>query len=108
MAARKRTAAIADEAAKAAEAEAAEVEAMLLVRKRERANRRRARAARLRLIGETLGSGWHWAMRDLGGLAGIGLLSWGAGQTYAPAGYMVLGFLLLAGAWIAGTKDSGS
>jgi hypothetical protein len=37
-------------------------------------------------------------MRDFAGLAGAGLVSYGAWLVYAPAGFVVGGLLLLAGA----------
>lgn len=39
---------------------------------------------------------------DAGGLAGVGLISFGAWQIYDPAGAIVLGTFLLAAAWLNG------
>jgi hypothetical protein len=36
-------------------------------------------------------------LRDITGLVGIGLVSYGAWSWFAPAGFMVAGALLLAG-----------
>lgn len=41
-------------------------------------------------------------IRDGAGLAGVGLVSYGAGLVYAPAGYITAGLLLIAGAFLAG------
>lgn len=41
------------------------------------------------------------AVRDLSGLAGVALISVGAGLIYLPAGLIVAGVLLLAGAMIS-------
>jgi len=40
-------------------------------------------------------------LRDALGLAGCGLLSYGAWLCYAPAGFIVAGLMLLAGAWLS-------
>jgi hypothetical protein len=37
-------------------------------------------------------------VRDLAGLAGCGLVSYGTGQVYEPAGFIVAGLMLIAGA----------
>jgi hypothetical protein len=86
---------------------AAAAEQMAAQRRQWREARRRARQARIRLVEETIAAGWGFVLRDLGGLAGAGLLAYGAWQSYPPAGYLVGGALLLAGAWIAGRKDPG-
>lgn len=39
--------------------------------------------------------------RDAVGLAGAGMVAHGAAQIYAPAGWIVAGAFLLAGAWQA-------
>lgn len=39
--------------------------------------------------------------RDLVGLAGVGSISYGAWLIYAPAGFIVAGFLALAGVIVA-------
>lgn len=41
---------------------------------------------------------------DTGGLAGVGLISFGAWQIYYPAGSIVLGGFLLAAAWLNGRQ----
>lgn len=41
----------------------------------------------------------HDVATDAAGLAGAGLLSYGAWLVYQPAGFIVLGSLLLAFAW---------
>jgi hypothetical protein len=89
------------------DAAASEAEQAAAMRRQLRTARRRARQARMRLLEETIAAGWGFVMRDLGGLAGAGLLAYGAWQTYPPAGYLVGGAILLAGAWIAGRKDHG-
>lgn len=88
-----------------AEAAAQLREQAVAQRRRMREARRRTRVARLRLVAEAVAASWHFVLRDIGGLAGIGLLSFGAWQAYQPAGYIVAGALLLVGAWIAGSKD---
>ncbi len=40
-------------------------------------------------------------VRDFAGLAGCGLVSVGAGMIYAPAGLIVGGLLLMAGAFLS-------
>lgn len=40
-------------------------------------------------------------VRDLAGLAGCGLVSGGAGMIYAPAGLIVGGLFLMAGAFLS-------
>ncbi len=37
---------------------------------------------------------------DAAGLAGAGLIAYGAWQVYHPAGFIVGGVLLVAGAWL--------
>ncbi|PKM30222.1 MAG: hypothetical protein CVV07_07335 [Gammaproteobacteria bacterium HGW-Gammaproteobacteria-11] len=39
---------------------------------------------------------------DIGGLAGAALLAYGAWLIYNPAGFIVMGLLLLAFAWLLG------
>jgi hypothetical protein len=39
-------------------------------------------------------------LRDLGGLGGIASTTFGAWQIYAPAGWIVGGLFLIAGAWL--------
>lgn len=39
-------------------------------------------------------------LADITGIAGAGLLSYGAAQVYAPAGYIVGGVLLIAAAYM--------
>jgi hypothetical protein len=68
-------------------------------------NRRRRRAQRIRSIGLGLRALWGAVFRDLGALVGVGLLSYGAWQAYPPAGYIVGGALLLAGAVISGSRE---
>lgn len=41
------------------------------------------------------------ALSDAAGLAGAGLLAYGAALVYLPAGLMTGGALLLAGAWLS-------
>lgn len=91
--------------AEEAAAAAAEAEQAAAARRMLRQAQRRARQARIKLLEERIAAGWGFVLRDLGGLAGAGLLAYGAWQTYPPAGYLVGGALLLAGAWIAGRKD---
>lgn len=43
---------------------------------------------------------------DLAGLAGASLITYGAGQVYHPAGFIVGGLFLLAGAWLSGRKTA--
>ncbi len=43
---------------------------------------------------------------DIMGLAGVGLISYGAWLIYAPAGFIVGGSLLLAAAIVLGAKSS--
>lgn len=40
----------------------------------------------------------HWP--DAAGIAGAGCISYGAGLVYLPAGWIVAGMLLMAGAWL--------
>ena len=56
-----------------------------------------------------LGRGWGRAiralpglLRDAAGLCGAGATAYGAWQVYAPAGFIVGGGLLVAGAWLDG------
>jgi len=41
-------------------------------------------------------------LRDAAGLAGAGAVAYGAWLVYPPAGFMVGGGLLIAGAWLSG------
>lgn len=41
-------------------------------------------------------------VRDLIGIAGAGLVAYGAWEIYRPAGFIVGGVLLIAGAWLHG------
>lgn len=43
---------------------------------------------------------------DVAGLAGVGLISYGAWRIYEPAGFIVGGLLVLAGAIILGAKSA--
>ena len=43
--------------------------------------------------------------RDLGGLVGAGLIAYGAGLIYRPAGFIVAGLLLLASAFLLARAD---
>lgn len=40
-------------------------------------------------------------LRDVAGLSGGGLLAFGAGEIYRPAGFIVAGALLLGAAWLS-------
>jgi hypothetical protein len=42
--------------------------------------------------------------RDGAGLAGVGLISYGAWLVYPPAGFIIAGAMLLAGALLTGRK----
>ena len=93
--------------ARAAAKKAADLQHAAEARRVRRELRRQARRARMALIAETVAAGWGFMLRDVGGLAGVGLVSYGAWEAYHPAGYIVGGALLLAGAWIAAAKDNG-
>lgn len=41
------------------------------------------------------------ALADLAGIAGAGLVSYGAALVYHPAGFIAGGALLVAGAWLS-------
>lgn len=43
---------------------------------------------------------------DAAGLAGAGLITYGAGLVYRPAGFIVGGLFLLAGAWMFARKTA--
>ncbi len=43
---------------------------------------------------------------DVAGLAGAGLVAYGAWLIYVPAGYLVAGCLLLAAAWFSARRLS--
>ena len=45
-------------------------------------------------------------LADAAGLAGAGLLSYGAHMAWHPAGYLVGGGLLLAGAWVFSRRSA--
>lgn len=45
-------------------------------------------------------------IRDLVALAGAGLVAFGAWRVYPPAGFIVGGVLLVAGAWLHQLGDS--
>lgn len=92
---------------RAAAKKAAELEQAAEARRARREMRRQVRRARMALIAETVAAGWGFMLRDVGGLAGVGLVSYGAWDAYHPAGFIVGGALLLAGAWIAAAKDNG-
>jgi hypothetical protein len=74
-------------------------------RRQWRALRRRARAARVQLVKEIVASSWAFALRDLAGVTGLLLVSYGAWRVYEPAGYIVAGALLLAGAFLSGARE---
>lgn len=40
--------------------------------------------------------------RDAAGLTGVALIAVGSGLIYLPAGFIVLGIMLLMGAWLGG------
>lgn len=42
---------------------------------------------------------------DAGGIVGAGLVGYGAWEIYHPAGYIVLGVLLMAAAWLDGRTN---
>lgn len=44
---------------------------------------------------------WPTALRDLAGLLGAGLVAYGAGEVYRPAGFIILGAMLLAAAFLS-------
>lgn len=41
------------------------------------------------------------AVRDLVGLLGVALVGYGAGEIYRPAGFIVLGLLVIAGCYMS-------
>lgn len=51
------------------------------------------------------GTGAVKVLRDLVGIAGAGLISYGAWLVYVPAGYAVGGLLLLIGAFLAAVDE---
>ena len=44
---------------------------------------------------------WPTALRDLAGLCGAGCVAYGAGAIYQPAGFIVLGSMLLSAAFLS-------
>jgi hypothetical protein len=87
------------------EQDIAEAEARAQQLRQARERRARLRDARRTILGEWIAAGWQFALRDMAGLAGVGLVSYGAWLAYHPAGFIAGGGLLLAGAWIAGSKS---
>jgi|GEM_PF-5389773 len=55
---------------------------------------------RIAALQTALGPFFGSAVRDGLGVAGAGLTAYGAGLVYRPAGFIVLGALLLAAAWL--------
>ena len=45
-------------------------------------------------------------IEDGAGLLGAGLVSYGAEQVYRPAGFIIGGILLLAGAWLSARQKA--
>lgn len=50
---------------------------------------------------QRLGAAGPELVRDATGLSGAALVAFGAGEIYRPAGFIVAGALLLAGAWLS-------
>ena len=44
---------------------------------------------------------WPMAARDLAGVTGGGLIAYGVGQIYSPAGWIALGLMLVGGAFLS-------
>lgn len=86
-----------------AEIRAQELEDQAVELQRAREQRRRLRLARRRVVRERL-SNIGRAVPDLAvdafGVAGGGLVGYGAWQIYHPAGFIVGGFLMIVGSWL--------
>jgi hypothetical protein len=85
--------------------EVQEVERQLAQRRQQRALRRRARVARFGMVKEAIASSWAFILRDGAGIIGIATLSYGAWLAWHPAGFIAGGALLVAGAWISGSRE---
>lgn len=82
------------------EIEAQSIEAAAAARRALRQMRRRARVARVRAIEQAIGSAISETVRAGIAVGGAGLVSYGAWTAWTPAGFVVLGALLLAGVWL--------
>lgn len=65
-----------------------------------RAARRRQRRAVRRKIEQSIAGALHETTRAVVVLVGAGLLTYGAGLAWRPAGALVAGALLIAGVWL--------